>query len=88
MLVAQSGLLKGRHVTTHSTAMNALQKAGAQTINARVVDDGDIITSGGMTCGLDLALYLLERYFGSHAAIATEHVLEYERRGAVGRAHT
>jgi transcriptional regulator GlxA family with amidase domain len=88
MLVAQSGLLKGRNVTTHSTAIDALQKTGARTINARVVDDGDIITAGGVTCGLDLALYLVERYFGSQAAISTEQVMEYERRGVVWRSHT
>ncbi len=87
MLVAQSGLLKGRNVTTHFTAIDALQKAGAHTINARVVDDGDIITSGGVTCGLDLALYLIERYFDSQIALATESI-EYERRGVVWRAHS
>ncbi|MBV9229039.1 MAG: DJ-1/PfpI family protein, partial [Chloroflexi bacterium] len=86
MLVAQTGLLKGRNVTTHSTALGALQKAGAHTINARVVDDGDIITSGGVTSGLDLALYLIEHYFDPQSALATQQVLEYERRGVVWRA--
>jgi transcriptional regulator GlxA family with amidase domain len=88
MLVAQAGILKGRNVTTHAAALDALQKAGAHTIQARVVDDGDIISSAGVTSGLDLALYVIERFFGSHTAISMEHILEYERRGVVWPAHS
>jgi transcriptional regulator GlxA family with amidase domain len=86
VFVAQAGLLKGRNATTHYTAFDALQKAGAHTITARVVDDGDIITSAGVTSGLDLALSLIERYFDPQIALATGQVLEYERRSVVWRA--
>ena len=52
-----------------------------------MVDDGDLVTAGGVTSGLDLALHLVERYFGADAALAAERELEYERRGTVWRAN-
>jgi len=48
-----------------------------------VVDDGDFISAGGVTSGLDLALYLLERSYGPRIAHAVEELFEYERRGTV-----
>jgi len=50
-----------------------------------VVDDGDMVTAGGITCGLDLTLWLVERFIGAEAAHALECSLEYERRGMVWR---
>jgi transcriptional regulator GlxA family with amidase domain len=49
------------------------------------VDDGDLITAGGVTSGLDLGLYLLERQLGPQIAHAVEVLFEYERRGTVWR---
>jgi transcriptional regulator GlxA family with amidase domain len=85
MLLAAGGLLEGRHAITHHGAIADLEAAGAQVVRARVVDDGDIVTAGGVTSGLDLALHLAERFFGSDAALAAERELEYERRGTVWR---
>jgi transcriptional regulator GlxA family with amidase domain len=86
MLLAAAGLVEGRHVITHHGAIADLEAAGAHVVRARVVDDGDIVTAGGVTSGLDLALHLAERLFGSDAALAAERELEYERRGTVWRA--
>jgi transcriptional regulator GlxA family with amidase domain len=47
------------------------------------VDDGDIVTAGGVTSGLDLSLWLVERFFGAQTASTIEDRLEYERRGTV-----
>ncbi|HEX8728145.1 MAG TPA: hypothetical protein VF739_05965, partial [Ktedonobacterales bacterium] len=58
----------------------------AEIVAARVVDDGDLISSGGVTSGLDLALWLVERYLGADRAVAIEGQIEYERRGTVWRA--
>jgi transcriptional regulator GlxA family with amidase domain len=55
-------------------------------VRARVVDDGDIVTAGGITSGLDLVLWLVERLYGAPVASAAERELEYERRGVVWRA--
>ena len=85
MLLAIAGLLKNRPATTHRGAMNDLRAAGAQVVPARVVDDGDVVTAGGITCGLDLSLWLVERFLGAHAAHTLEERLEYERRGTVWR---
>jgi transcriptional regulator GlxA family with amidase domain len=86
MLVAAAGLLEGRPAITHHSAIDDLRAAGAEVIHARVVDAGDVITAGGVTSGLDLALHLVERDHGSAAALAAERELEYERRGIVWRA--
>jgi transcriptional regulator GlxA family with amidase domain len=83
MLVAAAGLLEGRHAITHQGAIADLEAAGAHIVRARVVDDGDVVTAGGVTSGLDLALHLGERYLGAEAALAAERELEYERRGTV-----
>jgi transcriptional regulator GlxA family with amidase domain len=83
MLLAAAGLLKNRPATTNRGALDDLAAAGAQVVGARVVDDGDIVTAGGITCGLDLTLWLVERFLGSQTAHTLEERLEYERRGTV-----
>jgi transcriptional regulator GlxA family with amidase domain len=85
MLLARAGILAGRHATTHHIALEDLRAAGAEVVPARVVDDGDVITSGGVTSGLDLALWLVERFAGAEIAVQVERRLEYERRGTVWR---
>ncbi len=85
MLVAATGLLRGRPAITHHGAVDDLRAAGAEIVQARVVDDGDIVTSGGVTSGLDLALWLVERYANATLACDVERRLEYERRGTVWR---
>jgi len=85
MLLTAAGLTRGRPCTTHHQARADLEAAGATWVSARVVDDGDLVTAGGVTSGLDLALWLLEREVGPEAAATTEAYLEYERRGTVWR---
>lgn len=82
LLLAMAGLIDGRPVTTHRLAMDLL---GPQAVDARVVDDGDLVTAANVTSGLDLALYLLERELGPEPAIAVERLFAHERRGTVWR---
>lgn len=70
-------------MTTNHLAFDQIKTYGVNLIEARVVDDRHVITCGGVTSGIDLAIYLIERYYGSQLAIATEQIIEYERRGAV-----
>jgi transcriptional regulator GlxA family with amidase domain len=83
LALAMAGLLEGRNAVTHHLGMDVLEATGVNVIHARVVDDGDLVTAGGVTCGLDLALHLLERSYGPGVAIAVEELFEYERRGTV-----
>jgi transcriptional regulator GlxA family with amidase domain len=78
-----AGLLEGRSAVTHHLGMDLLEATGVQPVNARVVDDGDLVTSGAVTSGLDLGLYLLERTYGAQVALAVEDLFAYERRGTV-----
>ncbi|GAA2822358.1 DJ-1/PfpI family protein [Crossiella cryophila] len=86
MVLAAAGLTRGRTATTHGKAKADLAALGTTVVDARVVDDGDLVTGGGVTSGLDVALWLVERYAGARVALAAEEVMEYERRGTVWHA--
>jgi transcriptional regulator GlxA family with amidase domain len=83
LALAMAGLLEGRNAVTHVLGLDVLEATGVNVVRARVVDDGDLVTAGGVTSGLDLALHLLERSYGPRVAIAVEELFEYERRGTV-----
>ncbi|MFV8320714.1 DJ-1/PfpI family protein [Mycobacterium sp. 23] len=85
VIMAMAGLIEGRHAVTHHLGLDLLDAAGVNAVAARVVDDDDLVTSGGVTSGLDLALHLLERWYGPRIAHAVEELFEYERRGIVWR---
>jgi transcriptional regulator GlxA family with amidase domain len=85
MILASTGLTDGRPATTHHTAVDDLRASGATVVDARVVDDGDLLSAGGVTSGLDLALWIVERSNGVEIAAKTARELEYERTGTVHR---
>ncbi|MDS0476408.1 DJ-1/PfpI family protein [Natrinema sp. 1APR25-10V2] len=83
MVLSEAGILADRPATTHAVARDDLEAAGADLIDGRVVDDGDVLTAGGVTSGIDLALWFLEREFGPDVAETVATEMEYERRGRV-----
>ncbi len=83
LALAMAGLLEGRNAVTHVLGLDVLDATGVNVVRARVVDDGDLVTAGGVTSGLDLALHLLDRSYGPRVALAVEELFEYERRGTV-----
>jgi transcriptional regulator GlxA family with amidase domain len=83
LALAMAGLLEGRNAVTHVLGLDVLDATGVNVVRARVVDDGDLVTAGGVTSGLDLALHLLGRSYGPRVALAVEELFEYERRGTV-----
>ena len=83
LALAMAGLLEGRNAVTHVQGLDVLDATGVNVVRARVVDDGDLVTAGGVTSGLDLALHLLDRSYGPRVALAVEELFEYERRGTV-----
>jgi transcriptional regulator GlxA family with amidase domain len=85
MLAATAGLTRGRPAITHHAAVEDLRASGARVVEARVVDDGDLVTAGGVTSGIDLALWLVERHFGAELADAVAAEIEHPRHGEVWR---
>ncbi|MQY31259.1 DJ-1/PfpI family protein [Nocardia aurantia] len=86
MVLAMAGLITGRPATTHRLGLDGLAATGVTVIDARVVDDGDLVTASSVTSGLDLGLYLLERELGPRVAHAVEQLFGHERRGTAWRA--
>ena len=83
ILLAQAGILEGRPATTHKAALDDLERMGAVTDReARVVDDGDVLTCGGVTSGFDLALHLVEREWGADLAERISTLMEITRQPA------
>ncbi|SDJ45023.1 DJ-1/PfpI family protein [Halovenus aranensis] len=78
MLLAKAGLTDGRPAITHHSARADLDASGAEIVAQRVVDDGDIVTAGGITSGIDLALHLVGREFGTEIAKRVAETMEYE----------
>jgi transcriptional regulator GlxA family with amidase domain len=85
MLLAAAGVTKGRPATTHHVAREALAQSGASLVDARVVDDGDVVTAGGVTSGLDLALWLTERLGSPEVARKVRTEIEHEASASVQR---
>jgi YHS domain-containing protein/putative intracellular protease/amidase len=83
-VLAETGLLSGKAATTHHGAYKTLAvqypdirvKRGA-----RFVDEGNLATAGGLSSGIDLALHVVERYFGRETASKTAYQLEYQGQG-------
>ena len=79
MLRAEAGVIGKRPVATHASAMDDLAATGASVRADRVVDAGDLVSCGGVTSGIDLALWLVEREFGRDVADEVAGELEYKR---------
>ncbi len=77
-LLAEAGLLLGKRATTYHTAMEELAAYGVKTEASKVVQDGKVITAGGVSSGLELGLYLLRLCFGLELAREVARKIEYE----------
>jgi transcriptional regulator GlxA family with amidase domain len=86
MILATAGLLDGVEATTHHGAIDQLPDHGAIPRTERVVDAGEIVTCGGVTSGIDMALWIVEREFGKRLADGIAREMEHERVGEVRRA--
>jgi cyclohexyl-isocyanide hydratase len=77
LVLGAAGLLKGRKATTHWFAHDFLEKFGAVPVHGRVVRDGNLITAGGVTAGIDFGLAVVAELAGQVQAEAIQLGLEY-----------
>lgn len=77
LVLGAAGLLKGRRATTHWASHDFLAALGAVPVEARVVRDGNLLTGGGVTAGIDFALTIAAEIAGPEAAQAIQLQIEY-----------
>ncbi len=83
-LLARTGLLSGKSATTHHSSYRtfAMQFPDVRVKRGvRFVDEGSVASAGGLSSGMDLALHVVERYFGRDVATETAYQLEYQGPG-------
>lgn len=80
-ILAKAGLLDGLEATTHWVSIEELKKmAPAAKVhdNRRFVDNGKIVTSAGVSAGIDMSLHVVARLCGEKVAADTAHFMEYD----------
>jgi cyclohexyl-isocyanide hydratase len=77
-ILGAAGLLKGRRATTHWAFAELLPLVGATHEKARVVKDGNLITAGGVTSGIDFGLAVVAEITGETTAQAIQLGIEYD----------
>ena len=80
-MLAQAGLLKGKPATTHWASIERMRKTYPDVhVKEEVayVEDGNVVTSAGILNGVELALHVVERYFGKDAARRAARHLEFD----------
>ena len=83
-VLAATGLLNGQAATTHHSAYKTLAMNYPDVRvkrGARFVEEGNIATAGGLSSGIDLALRVVQRYYGTDAAKDTAYQMEYQGQG-------
>ena len=81
LVLAAAGLLSGRAATTHWTAFDELAGLDPSVLadtEARFVDDGDVVTSAGVSAGIDMALHLVARLENPAVARAVRREIQYD----------
>jgi cyclohexyl-isocyanide hydratase len=77
-LLGAAGLLKGRRASTHWAYVDLLPLVGASHEKGRVVRDGNVFTSGGVTSGIDFAFRIVAELAGPEVAQAIQLAIEYD----------
>jgi cyclohexyl-isocyanide hydratase len=77
LVLGAAGLLKGKRATTHWASHDLLEHFGAIAVQERVVRDGNLMTGGGVTAGIDFALTLVSELFDEVLAQTVQLQLEY-----------
>lgn len=84
LLLAKANLLEGLQLTTNQNAINELREAAPESAviveNIRYIDNGRIILSAGVSAGIDMSLYVVEKLLGRSRALQTADLMEYDWR--------
>lgn len=81
-ILEKTGLLEGKKATTWYGAIDRFREGAPKTEvleNVRWVDNGQIITTAGVSAGIDGALHMVEKLFGRETALATAKYMEYDK---------
>ena len=78
LVLGAAGLLKGRRAATHWMSRDMLSEFGATPVADRVIIDGNIITGGGVTAGVDFGITVAAELFGPEVAKAIQLAIEYD----------
>lgn len=78
LLLAEAGILNNKDCTTHWRRKEQLKKYNVHVKDDRFVQDGKIVTSAGVSAGIDMALYLVSKVAGDDAAKTIQLGIEYD----------
>ena len=78
LVLGAAGLLQGKRATTHWSARDFLPAFGALPTAGRIVRDGNLLTGGGVTAGIDLALTVAAELYGQPVAEGIQLAIEYD----------
>jgi putative intracellular protease/amidase/uncharacterized protein (DUF952 family) len=84
LLLGAAGRLRGKRATTHARHLAELELFGAHAASERVVDEGQLVTAGGVTAGIELGLHLVLRLAGEEIARAIAEQMEARHAFAPG----
>ena len=82
LILGAAGFLEGKNATTHPAAYDLLAAYTPKVIRERIVDEGDLITGGGVSSSIDLGLYLCERFAGTEARQKIQKQMDYPYQAA------
>ena len=83
LVLAAAGLLEGKRATTHWLALDKLRAfPGVHVEHERFIDLGKVVTSAGISSGIDMAFHLMARFLGPERAEEVAHRMEYEPRAS------
>lgn len=80
ILLGAAGFLRGRRATTHPSAYEELEPYCGSVVKARVVDEGDVVTAGGVSSAIDAGLHVVEKLAGAEARARIAAQMDYPYR--------
>ncbi|RAT97421.1 DJ-1/PfpI family protein [Brevibacillus sp. Leaf182] len=80
-LLAKAGLLSGKKATTHWASLDRMEKEFPEVVvqkGVKFVDEGNIVTSAGISAGINMSFHIIKRLVGAEVAEQTAKIMEYD----------